>query len=202
MKTYTQEQLKEILDLHRKWRRNEDGGKRANLRGADLRGANLSYADLSYADLRGADLIDADLRGANLSCANLRDANLRGANLRGADLSDADLRGADLSDAKEDILKIISITPNEVPELLESLKHGKVDGSMYEGECACLVGTIANVRKCNYKEIEGIEPDPDRPAERLFLAIKRGDTPETNPISRLVVEWIEEFMEQQTVEAN
>ena len=63
--------LKQILELHKKWLNNEDGGKRANLRGADLLGANLCRADLSGAylrdaDLRDADLCDADLRGAYL----------------------------------------------------------------------------------------------------------------------------------------
>ena len=115
----TKEKLAEILEKHRAWLNDEDGGERAdlseaNLRGADLREANLSGADLSEADLSeadlrwanlsGADLSGADLRGANLSEANLRganlsEANLRGANLRGANLSEADLSGADLSGA-------------------------------------------------------------------------------------------------------
>ena len=89
MKTYTSEELKEILRLHQDWLNGIKGGLRANLSDAYLRGANLSDANLS----------DAYLRGANLSDANLSDANLRGSNLRGADLSDADLSDADLSDA-------------------------------------------------------------------------------------------------------
>ena len=58
--------LKQILELHKKWLNNEDGGKRADLRGADLRGADLSGANLSGADLRGAYLSGADLSGADL----------------------------------------------------------------------------------------------------------------------------------------
>ena len=53
------DELKEVLDKHKKWLFNEDGGILANLRVADLRGA--------------------DLRGAHLRVANLRGANLRGA---------------------------------------------------------------------------------------------------------------------------
>ena len=83
--------MKTILEKHRLWLNNEDGGEMANLRGANLRGA-----DLSGADLRGANLRRADLRGADLSGANLRRANLRGADLSGADLSGADLSGANL----------------------------------------------------------------------------------------------------------
>ena len=96
--------LKQILELHKKWLNNEDGGKRADLsdadlRGADLRGVNLRRADLSSADLRRADLGDADLRRADLRSADLRDANLSSADLRRADLRSADLRDADLSSA-------------------------------------------------------------------------------------------------------
>ena len=90
------EELKEILDNHKKWLNGEPGGKMADLIGADLRDANLRGADLSGADLRDADLIGADLIGANLIGADLIGADLSGADLSGADLRDANLRGADL----------------------------------------------------------------------------------------------------------
>ena len=70
------EKLNQILEKHKKWLVEEEGGERANLRGADL----------SYADLRNADLSYADLRGANLRGANLCGAGLHGADLCGADL--------------------------------------------------------------------------------------------------------------------
>jgi uncharacterized protein YjbI with pentapeptide repeats len=185
----------------------------ANLRGANLSGADLIYANLSDADLRGADLSDADLSGANLIDANLSDADLRGANLRdadlsganlsGANLSDADLRGANLIDAdligadlsvfKTDLWSILLQAKKEILGLKDALINGKVDGSTYEGECACLVGTIANVAKVNYKNLIGIKTDISRPIERFFLCIKKNDTPETSQFSKLAVDWIEEF---------
>lgn len=39
-----QEELQEILDAHKKWINNEDGGVRADLRRADLIGADLDFA--------------------------------------------------------------------------------------------------------------------------------------------------------------
>ena len=57
----TQEELNEILEKHRKWLNDEEGGERADLRWADLRWADLSGADLSRANLSGADLSGADL---------------------------------------------------------------------------------------------------------------------------------------------
>ena len=70
------EELKEILDSHKKWLHNEPGGEKADLRDADLRDANLRSADLRFADLRGANLRFADLRGADLRFADLRGADL------------------------------------------------------------------------------------------------------------------------------
>ena len=120
--------LKQILELHKKWLNDEDGGKRAylstanlssaDLSGADLRGANLSGANLSSANLRGANLRDAYLSSANLSRANLSTANLSGAylstaNLSSADLSGADLRGANLWDVTGNKKEIFTFQTNK-----------------------------------------------------------------------------------------
>ena len=60
----TAAELAPILELHRKWRRGEPGGARANLTGANLTGADLTGADLAGADLARANLTDADLADA------------------------------------------------------------------------------------------------------------------------------------------
>jgi hypothetical protein len=105
---YTAEQLKQILDDHKKWLTSDGGSRaklsRADLSGADLFGAKLSRADLSCANLSGAklsraDLFCANLSGADLSRADLSCANLSRADLSCADLSCANLSGADLSGA-------------------------------------------------------------------------------------------------------
>jgi hypothetical protein len=167
----------------------------ADLRGADLRGADLRDADLSGADLRGADLSDADLSGAVLSGAVLSDADLRGADLRGAVLSGAVLSDAVLREQKNDFWEILLRAPREIAGLRSALMEGRVDGSTYTGACACLVGTIANVRGAEYAELgNGIKPDSGRPAERWFMSIRKGDTPEANAVSKLTVEWLDEFV--------
>ena len=76
MKTYTKEELQEVLRLHKLWLIYDENGKRA------------------------------DLQGANLRCANLRGANLQGAYLQGADLQGANLWGADLWGAYLQLTKI------------------------------------------------------------------------------------------------
>jgi len=104
MKTYSPDELKEVIRLHALWLADANGGVRANLSGADLSGAYLNRAYLNRAYLNGANLCGADLCGADLSGANLNGAyliraDLSGANLSGAYLNGADLRGADLCGA-------------------------------------------------------------------------------------------------------
>jgi len=180
----------------------------ADLRGADLRGAYLRDADLTGADLTGADLRGADLRDADLRDADLRDADLTGADLRGADLKgaylrDADLTGADLRGAylrgaylreiKHDLFALLLNAKSEIGNLKKSIIDGKVDGSTYEGECACLCGTLEKTENAEVKKRVYDLRDSGRPIERFFLGIKPGDTPETNSVSKIVLEWIEEF---------
>ena len=193
------------IGLAVKWAR-QNG---ANLSGANLRYADLSGVDLRYADLRGADLRDADLRGANLSGANLSGANLRGANLRDADLRDADLRDADLRGAnlrganlrganlrsfKADFWAILTTARKEIPGLISAIREGRIDGSTYSGECACLVGTIANVR---HVSADTLERDSSRPAEQWFFMIKKGDKPGDDSgggfALQQALEWAEEY---------
>ena len=112
----TQERLKEILDNHRKFLNNEDGGA-----GTNLIGANLRYATL----------MNADLRFANFSYANLRYADLSDANLRYADLSDTDLRGADLSNTD---LRYATGNNKEV----KSLQLGKYHTTILVGIKICI----------------------------------------------------------------
>jgi hypothetical protein len=165
---------------------------RANLSGANLSGANLIRANLSEADLIRANLSEANLSEADLIRANLSGANLSGANLSGANLIRADQRS--LRHIKHDIWGVLLHARTEVPALRQAVLEGRIDGSVYEGECACLCGTIANARKCTVNEIPGVQPDSASLAERFFMAIKKGDTPENNPASKLVLEWIDEFI--------
>lgn len=67
----TSDKIKEILEKHRKWLTDEEGGECADLSGANLSWANLSGENLSGADLRRADLRQANLNGADLSGAIL-----------------------------------------------------------------------------------------------------------------------------------
>jgi hypothetical protein len=177
-------------------RANLDG---ANLYGANLYGANLTRANLDGANLDGANLFGANLTRANLTRANLSRAdlmraNLDGANLDGANLDGANLDGANLTPVRDDFWAVLSSAPCEARGLREALIAGKIDGSTYKGECACLVGTIANVCHTRYDALDCLKPNSDRAAERFFLLIKPGQTPENNKAAKLVLGWLDQWI--------
>jgi hypothetical protein len=175
----------------------------ADLRGAGLRGAYLRGAGLRGADLRGADLTGAYLRGADLTGAYLRGADLRGADLRGADLTGADLRGAGLkrlprdfiNEVSRDLLFIFNHLKTELPFFKEKLLKGEIDGTQYEGRCACLVGTMANIKSIEVDSLCETIPfyrkGTHNPGENWFLTIRTGDTPENNEFAAHVLKLIE-----------
>ena len=177
------EELQAIVAAHAKWVTGEGGGVRADLTGANLGGAYLTGANLGGAYLTGADLTGAYLGGANLG----------GAYLGGANLTGADLTGANLRVIRDDVRALLDAAPAEVPALMEALRGGRFDGTLYEGDCACLVGTLANARHKDYRDLKGLRPDASRPAERWALAIGQGDTPETNQVAAITAGWIEEW---------
>ena len=143
MNPITQKELQEILHLHNMWLCGNDGGVRANLRGANLRRADLRDADLSGADLRGADLRRADLSGADLRWADLRGADLRRANLRGANLSGA----KNIKSVKYD--ENTSFFALQCPEKGEYVAYKKAHGLIIELKIpADALRSSATSRKC------------------------------------------------------
>ena len=147
-----------------------------------------------------ANLSAADLRAANLRDANLRDANLRDANLRAANLSDANLSAAknltyeQLIPIRDDLWAVLSSAPREADGLRQALVDGRVDGSTYHGECACLVGTIANIRKSAVDDLGALKPNSSRPIERWFMGIRKGDTPDKNTCAKFALQWTDEWL--------
>lgn len=84
--------IDEILEKHKKWLNDEEGGVYADLNGSNLRNSNLSYSDLRYSHLNGS-----DLSGSNLGHSKLSDSDLNGNDLSGSDLSYSDLSHSNLS---------------------------------------------------------------------------------------------------------
>ena len=165
----------------------------ASLDRASLVGARLDRASLVGASLDRASLDRAILAGASLVGASLGGANLDGANLDGANLVGARLDRASLDGIRNDMRRVLDRAPAEVSGLLAKLRAGEVDGSCYEGSCACLVGTIANIRGVKFNALDGIVPDARSPAEKWFTGIGKGSTPENNPVAAITEDWILEW---------
>ena len=165
-------------------------------------GAYFLPDNQSRADLSDTTLSRANLRRANLSDADLSGANLSGADLSGANLSGANLSGADLDVIKYDIFAACDLSPLDVTYLYETLERGEVDGSTFgDGRaCGCLVRTmeVSRARRLDLSiddpAIAGsvVPRDTHTIAQRWFLGIHLGDTPETSSICRITHEWIGE----------
>ena len=165
--------------------------ERVNLKGANLTGANLREADLTGVNRMGANLTEANLMGADLMGADLRRAHLTRAHLTRAHLTGAILSGAILPEewvakCSADILSILRLPAlnGEVAFTRRALEAGEVDGSVYNGVCACLMGTLANTGGESmdaFCERVGRQKDANSPAERFFSTISLGDTAESNP---------------------
>ena len=162
---------------------------RARLDGARLDGARLDRARLDGASLDGASLVGASLDGASLVGASLDGARLVGASLDGARLD-----RASLVKIRDDFRAVLDRVPAEVLGLLAKLRGGEIDGSCYEGACACLVGTIAIVRGVSYHDLDALRPNAGRPAERWFLALQPGHTPQNHPVAAITEQWIGEWL--------
>jgi hypothetical protein len=110
-----------------------------------------------------------------------------------ANLRSADLRSADLSVIKNDMFVVLLNGINEIKHLKQSLIDGKIDGSVYDGECACLNGTLCQTAYNGEKDRLISIRDSARPIERFFLGISKGNTPENSQFSALALKWINEF---------
>ena len=150
------------------------------------------------AESLAACVVAAVVARANLYGANLDGANLDGANLYGANLYGANLDGANLTPIRDDLWAVLSSCPREVEGLRLALVEGRVDGSTYRGECACLVGTVAKLRQCEIDALGSLKPNGSRPIEMFFQGIRPGAKPGTgegeNKCAALAIEWIDEWL--------
>ena len=176
------------LDGARLGRARLDG---ARLDGASLVGASLVGASLVGASLDGASLVGANLVGASLDRASLFGASLDGASLVGARLDGAHLDSTALRPIKADLWMVLAMARHEVPALIRALEAGKVDGSIYEGRCRCLVGTLEGAGAT------GLPHAPLSPAESWFAPIRPRDAPDKDgegPFrARQALVWAKEF---------
>jgi hypothetical protein len=92
---------------------------------------------------------------------------------------------------KDDLFSVLALAPQEVSALQKALRAGKIDGSMYESECCCFVGTLEKAGKLK------LPHNSTRAAEKWFFPIRRGDTPATNTNAFYADQWITEFLSKE-----
>ena len=143
----------------------------------------------------------------------LEQAVKSGANLRGAYLSDANLRGHDektlpiqyINLCSRDMLFVFQHLKHELPYLREKLIEGKVNGSQYEGECACLIGSLGKGKMDCVRKVVSAIPYYDMGThnygEQWFLAIKEGDTPKNSFFVKHAVKLIDSVLQNDEVVA-
>ena len=198
MKTFTEQELKEILRKHKLWLEDSDqqDAERAdlscanlscanlscanlswaNLSRADLSWANLSRADLSWADLSWANLSRANLSRADLSWANLSRADLSWANLSRANLSCADLSWADLSCANLSCAKNIPFIPYACPDFGAFIGYKKAQGLIVELEIlsdAKRVSATGRKCRCDKAKVLSIQNIDGTPSVKTSVASDR-----------------------------
>ena len=85
--------------------------------------------------------------------------------------------------------------PREAAGVAKALKEGRVNGSTYSGDCACLVGTIANVRGV---DVDTLKRNSQNPSEKWFMMISEGDKPTDDTgggcAAKIALEWVEEWL--------
>ena len=169
----------EILKQHMLWLCETKGSLPTKLTDVDraithLTGLRLHYANLFRTYLAAAQRIDARLTRTNVTklCTVL-------------------------VPVKIDLILAILHMPDEIPFLRQALVEGKVDGSSYNDECACLAGTMSRACKMPWGEFRAkalMPVDIDSPRERWFFWIRKGDTPKNSQVVAITLEWIDEVL--------
>ena len=191
--------------------------------GANFRGSTFSGCDLSKVNFRICSFNGSTFSGCNFSESSFYKtafcgSDFSGCNFNGSIFCKCNFRGcdlycdwtcgifincnfrkirlfeSDLSSVKSDFWDVLKLVPEEIKGLKKAIIHGKVNGSVHDGEYACLFGIISYLRKFKYNEINIEKHNIKRPIERFFSAIKKNDTPWNSQFSKLAVEWIDEFL--------
>lgn len=157
---------------------------------AILRQTDLSGANLSYASFDNSFLFDTDLSYACLNHSSFINTYLNGVDLTGITFIDANL-----TPIKNDFFRILLRAIPEIHNLAKALIDGKIDGSVYNGDCACLCGTLEKSKNCRIRENVYVERNCDSPIESFFKNINPGDNIENSEYVKQVFRWLIEFDE-------
>ena len=155
-----------------------------------FRGATVRKTNFCRATLADADLVEADFIRCKLDDVAWQYADITGTRFCHCGLSKSAFDSAKTHAIKADFWFVLAQAIPEIPALRKALVQGQIDGQAYTGPCCCLVGTLTKAKGCLRTRFDS---NQCRPAERFFMGIVEGDTPESNPVSALVLKWLDEF---------
>lgn len=107
---------------------------------------------------------------------------------------------ADLREIRDDLWSILSVvTDEEVGVLRDALIAGRINCTSDLTRSTSFLATLANAFGCDPRILFPRQlAEWDRPSELFFEGIAEGDTPETNPIARIALNWIDKWLAKQT----
>jgi hypothetical protein len=178
--------------------------------------SNSVYFNVTYKKtlIKDATFCNSQFRNIQFTCINFDTVTLRGNTIINTKFTDCTFTGNTftqlsfdsltidqliainqlslLDGIKADFHSILShFTVEELSTLRQRLVEGRIDGNTYEGVNANLLGTLANLRSEDYRDLSGITPDFYRSGEVWFLLIKVGDTQENSSLVDLTIQWID-----------
>lgn len=107
---------------------------------------------------------------------------------------------ADLREIRDDLWSVLSVVTNEeVGVLREALVAGRINSASDPTCSTSLIGTLADAFGCDPGILFPRQlAHQDRPSGLFFRGIAEGDTPETNPIAQIALNWIDKWLDKQT----
>jgi len=168
--------------------------KDADFSGLNLHSWSLMNCEFYNCNFDGANLYATCLHDSTFSNCSVNNTVFTKAQLEDCLFEDTDLLTANLEEIKQDLWRVLEYALPEVPGLIQAVEKGRINGQVYDGACACLVGTIANFRGQNPERLDGIETNIDSPIEMFFLNIEESNNPYNHEVSRVVHTWLKEWM--------
>jgi hypothetical protein len=137
--------------------------------GSSFVGSSFDDSSFDGSSFVGSSFDGSSFVGSSFVGSSFDGSSFVGSSFVGSSFDDSSFDGE--CDAKADFIEVISRARLEIPAMVKALREGRVNGSTYEGECACLVGTLENAGAT------GLPHDSERPIERWFMMISEGDKP-------------------------
>jgi hypothetical protein len=170
------------------------GSSQATIKTLDSSQATIKTLGSSQATIKTLDSSQATIKTLDSSQATIKTRDSSQATIKTLGSSQATIETWESANIRDDLWAVLCSYPSEILTLREALLAGLINGKVYEGDCACLVGTIAKTQGVHFKYLKSIKPNGNRPAELWFWNIKTGDTPSTNKFSALALKWIDELL--------